>query len=430
MPLFDEEDFMFEEESPEDQEATESPKSGLSTLEGLRSQLMKREQEASVEEEKQRKVLEQLQAARLKLLEAPSRKEMLMGLAQKLAAPRAQTDPRFYERQNLYTFLRDVGEYGQEQKQAEIERKKAIDALNEKYATEALKSAQSSRTRAQQLMAQYLSKEPGAVGKTARTRSIEEEAEMRGVPVAQVAEERRARPAATGARRETAEEVKVRILGDAVNTLKDPNASEADKQKAQLIVDRATPSDIRKTTGTKEKQVVSYLSGLKDQITFTLPDLQSAIDQIDKGGSFAAGNLSKWLEGKPFVGQAATDLERTLESLRSKVGFDKMKELKDLSAVGATGLGAVSNAEQRLLQSVKGSLERDQSPQNLRANLVRIKTFYEEQVPDMLAAAGVSSIDEALKTPQNYLSVSKPKEAAGKKRTIKLPSGRTVEVED
>lgn len=428
MALF-ESDFLFDDEDAQEKEAG-LPESGLSATEALRKRLLEREAESESEAKRLRSELQQLREAKLKLLEAPSRSDMLMGLAQKLAAPRSKDDPRFYERKNLGTFLRDVGEFGQEEKQAEFERQKQINLLKEKYATEDLTAAEASRTRAQQLAAQYLSDEPGAVGKTARTRSIEEEAEMRGVPVSQVAEERRARPAATGARRETAEEVRVRILGDAVNTLKDPNASEADKQKAQLIVDRATPSDIRKTTGTKEKQVVSYLSSLKDQITFTLPDLQSAIDQIDKGGSFAAGNLSKWLEGKPFVGQAATDLERTLESLRSKVGFDKMKELKDLSAVGATGLGAVSNAEQRLLQSVKGSLERDQSPPNLRANLVRIKTFYEEQVPDMLAAAGVSSIDEALKTPQNYLSVSKPKEAAGKKRTIKLPSGRTVEVED
>lgn len=429
MALF-ESDFLFDDEDAQEKEAS-LPESGLSATEALRKRLLEREAESESEAKRLRSELQQLREAKLKLLEAPSRSDMLMGLAQKLAAPRSKDDPRFYERKNLGTFLRDVGEFGQEEKQAEFERQKQINLLKEKYATEDLTAAEASRTRAQQLAAQYLSDEPKAAGKTARTRSIEEEAELRGVPASQVAEERRARPAATGARRETAEEVRVRILGDAVNTLNNPNASEADKQKAQLIVDRATPADIRKTTGTKEKQVVSYLSSLKDQITFTLPDLQSAIDQIDKGGSFAAGNLSKWLEGKPFVGQAATDLERTLESLRSKVGFDKMKELKDLSAVGATGLGAVSNAEQRLLQSVKGSLERDQSPPNLRANLVRIKTFYEEQVPDMLAAAGVSSIDEALKAPQNYLSISKPSQGEGKKkRTVKLPSGRTVEVED
>lgn len=418
----------YEEESELDEGTQEA--GGLTDVAALRERLFKREEESAAEAAKQRQVLEQIQQAKLKLLEAPDRRQALMGLAQKLSAPRERDDPRFYERQNLYTFLRDVGEYGQEQKAAERKRQEDIAALQEKYATESLRSAEAGQTRAQQLAAQYLSKEPGVVGAARDTRTADERnAAAMGMTMKEYLDYKAGLGKTTT--RKTAEEIKVGILNDAFTTLNDPNAPETDRQTAQLIIDRATPGDIRKTESGKEKQVVSYLASLKDQMTFTLPDLQSAIDQIDKGGNFAAGNLSRWLEGKPFIGQAATDLERTLESLRAKVGFDKMKELKELSAVGATGLGAVSNAEQRLLQSVKGSLERDQSPPNLRANLIRIKTFYEEQVPDLLAAAGISSIDEALKTPKNFLSISKPSSGEGKKkRTITLPSGRPVDVED
>ena len=397
MPLFDEEDFMFEEESPEDQEATESPKSGLSTLEGLRSQLMKREQEASVEEGKQRKVLEQLQAARLKLLEAPSRKEMLMGLAQKLSAPRAQTDPRFYERQNLYTFLRDVGEYGQEQKQAEIERKKAIDALNEKYATEALKSAQSSRTRAQQLMAQYLSKEPtSATARDTQTQDQKEAAAM-GMTLKEYLEFK------AGLNKKSE---KVGPGGEAeqflwaTETLASTTATAAQKDAARKVLEKKEPRDIRADRIKKEKYADSYLGRIKDQNEFTIPDIQSAIDQIDEGGIFVAGNIAKIIRGAPVIGQAATDLEKTMESIQSKVGFDKMLQLKETSPTGSTGLGAVSNAEQRLLQSVKGSLDKDQSPKNLRKNLVRLKDFYEKDAFEILnretGIQGLSGIDDAL----------------------------------
>jgi hypothetical protein len=160
MALF-ESDFLLDDEDNQDQTG-EVADSGLSNLESLRARLMKREEESAAEEEKQRKVLEEIQAAKLKLLEAPSRREALMGLAQKLTAPKVSTDPRFFERQNLYTFLRDVGEYGGEQKQAEKERQAKIAELKEKYATEALSGAQASRTRAQQLAAQYLSDEPKA----------------------------------------------------------------------------------------------------------------------------------------------------------------------------------------------------------------------------------------------------------------------------
>ena len=79
-------------------------------------------------------VLAQIQKARDILLSQPTQKtrgEYVQGLAQSLTAPRKQTDPRFYERRNLYTFLRDVGEYGaaEEKAQKEAELKQRLDLL-------------------------------------------------------------------------------------------------------------------------------------------------------------------------------------------------------------------------------------------------------------------------------------------------------------
>ena len=64
-------------------------------------------------------MLNQIEQAKQRLENKPTeqtRQEMLRGLAQKLMAPRAPNDPRFFERRNLFTFLRDVGQYGTEQK--------------------------------------------------------------------------------------------------------------------------------------------------------------------------------------------------------------------------------------------------------------------------------------------------------------------------
>lgn len=146
MALFDEdEEAGLEEELQDetvdetaDEEVPSGPLDSLASIAELRKQLSS----ASSDAAKYRKALEQIQAARLKLLEAPSRKEALMGLAQKLAAPRTRDDPRFYERSNLYTFLRDVGEYGQERKQAEKERLAKIAALEEMGAKYGLTEAQ------------------------------------------------------------------------------------------------------------------------------------------------------------------------------------------------------------------------------------------------------------------------------------------------
>jgi hypothetical protein len=71
-----------------------------------------------------KQVLDQIAATRDRLLKQPtaqSKSEQLRSLAMALAAPRERDDPRFYERRNLYTFLRDVGEYGAAQKKAEKE---------------------------------------------------------------------------------------------------------------------------------------------------------------------------------------------------------------------------------------------------------------------------------------------------------------------
>jgi len=73
----------------------------------------------------------------------------LRGLAQKFAAPKEQGDPRFFERRNLYTFLRDVGQYGAEQKegqkvlaQARAEQQQKLDDLIKKYKYEGAKESE------------------------------------------------------------------------------------------------------------------------------------------------------------------------------------------------------------------------------------------------------------------------------------------------
>lgn len=91
-------------------------------------------------------VLAQIQKARDILLSQPTQKsrgEYVQGLAQSLTAPRKETDPRFYERRNLFTFLRDVGEYGAAEKKAEQEAKLKqqldllkLDELKAKYGQE------------------------------------------------------------------------------------------------------------------------------------------------------------------------------------------------------------------------------------------------------------------------------------------------------
>lgn len=371
----------YEEEDGLDESTQEA--GGLTDVAALRERLFKREAESAAEAVKQRKVLEQIQQAKLKLLEAPDRRQALMGLAQKLSAPKERDDPRFYERQNLYTFLRDVGEYGQEQKAAERKRQEDIAALQEKYATESLRSAEAGQTRAQQLAAQYL-REPRTAAAARDTRTTDEKnAAAMGITLKEYLDYK-AGLARTPDTRTTDEK----------------NAAAAGMTLKEYLEYKTGLKQNVAEKIKKEKYADTYLSRIKEQNQFTIPDIQNAIDQIDAGGIFVAGNVAKIIRGVPIIGQPATDLEKTMESIQAKVGFDKMLQLKDTSPTGSTGLGAVSNAEQKLLQAVKGSLDKDQSAKNLRANLVRLKDFYEKEAFEILnretGIQGLSGIDDAI----------------------------------
>ena len=411
MPLFDEdEEAGLEEELQDetvdetaDEEAPSGPLDSLASIEELRKQLSS----ASSEAEKNRKVLEQIQAARLKLLEAPSRKEALMGLAQKLAAPRTQDDPRFYERRNLYTFLRDVGEYGQEQKQAEKERLAKIAALEEMGAKYGLTEAQKTQEAAMRGLTSLAQRQMMIEAQKGRVVGTSEfERLIANLPPKEQERMRRQRAQVMASRAPRAEKEKTGPGGEAeqilwaTETMASDTATAAQKDAARRILEKKEPRDIRADRIKKEKYADSYLGRIKDQNEFTIPDIQSAIDQIDEGGIFVAGNIARIIRGVPIIGQAATDLEKTMESIQAKVGFDKMLQLKETSPTGSTGLGAVSNAEQRLLQSVKGSLDKDQRPENLRRNLVRLKDFYEKDAFEILnretGIQGLSGIDETL----------------------------------
>ena len=153
----------------EDQEAADdTAQSGLSAVpastdfrEMYRRRLLKREEEALAQEEKDfATVLSSIEKAKQRLLAQPTKGEELRNIAMKLTQPRKATDPRFYERRNLYTFLRDIGEYGGEQAAARKKAEEEALALDEMAAKYRLERAQKEGSQARQLLAQYLSKEP------------------------------------------------------------------------------------------------------------------------------------------------------------------------------------------------------------------------------------------------------------------------------
>lgn len=114
---------------------------GARELQSKYSKLLK-EYESSNQE-----ILDQITKARNRLLSQPTEKsksEYLRGLAAALTTPPDRSDPRFYERKNLFTFLRDVGAYGSAEeeaaKKAKLKQEEDIarlDELKAKYGQQA-----------------------------------------------------------------------------------------------------------------------------------------------------------------------------------------------------------------------------------------------------------------------------------------------------
>ena len=299
MSPFDEEDF----EYLEDEEAQAD--SGLSNIDALRARLTKREEESAAEANKQREVLKQIQEAKLKLLEAPSRKQALMGLAQKLAAPKAADDPRFYERRNLYTFLRDVGEYGQEQKQAEKERQAKIAALEEMGAKYGLTEAQKTQEAAmrgltslaqRQMMIEAQKRRPAGTSEFERLIADlppEEQARMRRqraeikasrAPRSEKAEPDPDRPSTVVLSRVAGERNRrIGSIGEKLNSV----------SQAQALLNAA-----QKGSPTASRQLDRYLAGLQGDKQLSMLE----VNTIANAGSFPlkmVNSISNFLSGVP-----------------------------------------------------------------------------------------------------------------------------------
>jgi len=153
MGVFDEEELFKYSEQEAARDSEESPLSSAAF--DYQADYLKK---VSEREKASKNLIDQVEAAKNKLLapaSGPSGREVLRGIAQKLTAPKESTDPRFFERRNLYTFLRDVGQYGteQEQKQKETEaakqeQLKALEDLASKYKYQGAKESEEAAFRA------------------------------------------------------------------------------------------------------------------------------------------------------------------------------------------------------------------------------------------------------------------------------------------
>lgn len=373
-----ESDYLPEEEYTEDEES-ESGLSAVPSAGGLRSELFKRllEREKAASESEQQDfntVLSTIEQAKQRLLAQPTKGEELRNIAMRLTQPRKATDPRFFERRNLYTFLRDIGEYRGEQDEARKEAEAKVLQLDQLAAKYRMERAQKEGSQARQLMAQYF-KEPAA--KTERQSEFER-------LIADLPPEEQQRM-----RRDRA-----RVMSS--------RAPKTDKGDEGL-----SPSDIRSI----RLEVASTLGGPKDRLTI-----------VNEGLS----NLNLAVKGNP---QAEAQLNRSLATISG----DKQLSMAEVESVVGAGSFAqrVGNAISKFFTGGAGDLTNEQKKELLET----YEAYYAKQynnarnrLKNIYTNAGYTGLPEDM-FDSPYVSVAEKRrrkaEEEARKNTEESKSGST-----
>ena len=87
------------------------------------------------------------------------------------------------------------------------------------------------------------------------------------------------------------------------------------------------------------------------------------------------GGFSSILKKIPLVGSAtqAGEVESLINTVKSSSSLEKLQQMRAQSPTGASGLGAVTQGEHKLLQDAIGSLDQSQDAASVLYNLERIK---------------------------------------------------------
>lgn len=185
-------------------------------------------------------------------------------------------------------------------------------------------------------------------------------------------------------------------------------------------------------------------AGSQPKVLASLRDASAKTDQVTSAIDKALGMVNGWTTGvsgsvaSHIPGTAAKDLQRTLDAVRANIGFGELQQMRANSPTGGA-LGAVSERENTLLQSVLGSLEQDQSPAQLKENLLkakaaiadsreRLRQAYEADFGTAPAAGGGQTTASPRTEAQAAPSAPNVPQSGGKTavRSGTLPDGRRV----
>ncbi len=145
--------------------------------------------------------------------------------------------------------------------------------------------------------------------------------------------------------------------------------SETDRKQIEATAKRTQGAIDAAESGEEKGLLVSRAGNV------VLEDIQRVQKKIESAPWYSptSGMLGDVL--KDVGGTRAADVKALTTTIKANIGFDRLQQMREASPTGGA-LGQVSNQELGTLQAVLGSLEQDQSEDQLLENLERLEVIY------------------------------------------------------
>lgn len=219
--------------------------------------------------------------------------------------------------------------------------------------------------------------------------------------------------------------------GKQVPAVFDPNLRQwTATQTGETLPPNVKVFELPKATGSAAQIGLPTAGANTPQREVTGDDIDRAIAAVEQNPRLTTGFIGQVSSG--VGGTPANDLAALLDSVKANVGFDQLSAMRAASPTGGA-LGAISDVENKLLQSTLGSLSQSQSPDQFLYNLKRLKNVQLDIIhgpgkgpprlplgPGGAPPAAAPGAPPAAAAPQpggEILTVSSPEEA------MRLPPG-------
>lgn len=164
-----------------------------------------------------------------------------------------------------------------------------------------------------------------------------------------------------------------------------PPKSEASITRETKLLEIQAKKDARDEAQKQQAGIVSF-------------DIGRALQQSEN--AFTTGFTGSIASAVP--GTDAFDLKNTLNTIKANIGFDKLQSMRANSPTGGA-LGNVSDNENKLLQSVMGSVEQSQSKEQLQFNLNRAQIIFDAIINGTAAIPFTQAQFDALPPGTRYI---------------------------